>query len=178
LLCVTCASGGTPLCLRQAAVALPPPGGLRRRQHSVPTAGDQPPYHHSCLRLLTARRAGAGSVGFNTGRAWHRQARTVTLFCSTAAPLFPQLVQQHPAYASGRATAFVADAGRDALAAPGGPVPAGSVDYVTMVFMLSALPPEAMPQVQPWDGRGETRFRTAPCMLLCLVAAAPRAQSE
>jgi hypothetical protein len=56
-------------------------------------------------------------------------------------------VQQHPAYASGRATAFVADAGRDALAAPGGPVPAGGVDYATMVFMLSALGPEAMPQV-------------------------------
>ena len=58
------------------------------------------------------------------------------------------MVRQHPAYACGRAVAFVADASKDALTAPGGPVPAASVDYATMVFVLSALAPEAMPQVR------------------------------
>lgn len=54
------------------------------------------------------------------------------------APL-TQLVQQHPAYASGRALAFVADAGRTPLAAPAGPVPAATVDYVTMVGGVGLL---------------------------------------
>jgi methyltransferase-like protein 6 len=60
-----------------------------------------------------------------------------------------QLVKRHPSYGCGRATAFVADAARDPLASSrGGPVPTGCVDYATMVFMLSALAPDAMPQVR------------------------------
>jgi methyltransferase-like protein 6 len=56
-----------------------------------------------------------------------------------------QLVKSHPLYATGRVTAFVADLARDALATPRGPIPAHTVDAATLVFVLSALPPAAMP---------------------------------
>ncbi|KAI8464188.1 MAG: hypothetical protein J3K34DRAFT_526399 [Monoraphidium minutum] len=69
----------------------------------------------------------------------------ITVYACDFSPRAVQIVQQHPAYASGRATAFVADMARDALAAPAGPVPAGSVDFATLVFALSALAPAAMP---------------------------------
>ena len=67
------------------------------------------------------------------------------VFCCDFAPAAVALVKAHPAYASGRVTAFVADAARAALAAPAGPVPAGGVDFATLIFALSALAPEAMP---------------------------------
>ncbi|KAG1679635.1 hypothetical protein FOA52_006152 [Chlamydomonas sp. UWO 241] len=51
------------------------------------------------------------------------------------------IVQAHPNYGPGGVTAFVCDLTRDDLLSH---VPPGSVDFVTMVFVLSAISPEAM----------------------------------
>ena len=50
--------------------------------------------------------------------------------------------QVHELYDAARCTAFVCDLTRDDLAAS---IPASGVDLLTMVFVLSAIPPEAMP---------------------------------
>eukprot|EP00882_Tetradesmus_deserticola_P023439 GHRQ01025505.1.p1 GENE.GHRQ01025505.1~~GHRQ01025505.1.p1 ORF type:complete len:293 (+),score=136.66 GHRQ01025505.1:102-980(+) len=54
-----------------------------------------------------------------------------------------QLVQQHPEYAGGRVEAFVADITQTQLAQQ---LPGPCVDYCSMVFVLSAVAPEKMPQ--------------------------------
>ncbi|KAF5833876.1 hypothetical protein DUNSADRAFT_9671 [Dunaliella salina] len=77
------------------------------------------------------------------------------------APAAVQLVKEHPAYATGHASAFVADLTRDDLCAS---VPAASVDYVTMVFVLSAVSPEHMPSAvaniaRTIRARGQLFFR-------------------
>jgi methyltransferase-like protein 6 len=56
-----------------------------------------------------------------------------------------QLVQEHPQYGSGRVTAFVADITSTRLVDH---VPPGSIDYCTMVFVLSAVAPENMGKVR------------------------------
>eukprot|EP00887_Chlorella_sp_A99_P007498 scaffold2.g7498.t1 len=64
------------------------------------------------------------------------------------APRAVALVRAHPAYAAaaaaGRCFAFVADISRDDLCEAGG-VPRAGVDACSMVFVLSALSPAAMP---------------------------------
>lgn len=54
------------------------------------------------------------------------------------------MVKAHPQYSSGRMHAFVADITSDDLRAE---VPANSVDFCTMVFVLSAITPAKMPAV-------------------------------
>lgn len=55
-----------------------------------------------------------------------------------------EIVQAHPDYNTERVAAFVADITTDELQQH---VPARSVDYCSMVFVLSAVAPEKMPQV-------------------------------
>ena len=56
-----------------------------------------------------------------------------------------QLVQEHPQYSTGRVTAFVADITSTLLVDH---VPANSINYCTMVFVLSAVAPENMGKVR------------------------------
>jgi SAM-dependent methyltransferase len=55
-------------------------------------------------------------------------------------------VREHPNFQCGRIEAFEADITRDDLLEK---VPMGKLDFVTMVFVLSALDPSAMHQVSP-----------------------------
>ena len=73
------------------------------------------------------------------------------------------LVRQHPVYiSSGRATAFVADLTATDLLTH---VPRGIVDACTMIFVLSAISPEAMPTAVAnvartlVPGKGQVLFR-------------------
>ena len=66
-------------------------------------------------------------------------------------PSAVRLVRAHAAYARGRARAFVADITQPGALAGG--VPGGAADVCTLVFVLSAISPEKMPQVcAPWSG--------------------------
>jgi len=64
-----------------------------------------------------------------------------TIYACDFSPTAIDIVKAHPGYSSGRVTAFVADLTHDDLTAH---VPPGSVDFVTMVFVLSAISPEKM----------------------------------
>ncbi len=55
------------------------------------------------------------------------------------------LVQQHPLHAAGRVHAFVADLTQAVLTEH---VPAGTVDFCSLIFVLSAIDPGKMPQVR------------------------------
>ena len=68
------------------------------------------------------------------------QARAYACDCS---PTAVDLVQQHPLHASGRVTAFVADLTADDLCLR---VPPGTIDFCTLIFVLSAITPDKMPQ--------------------------------
>ena len=60
-------------------------------------------------------------------------------------PSAVRLVRAHAAYSHGRAHAFVADITQPGALA--GNVPNGAADVCTLVFVLSAISPEKMPQV-------------------------------
>ncbi|KAL4436878.1 hypothetical protein ABPG75_004017 [Micractinium tetrahymenae] len=71
-----------------------------------------------------------------------------TLYACDFAPSAVDLVKAHQLYRQhggrgGRVTAFVADITADDLTAS---VPAASIDVATMIFVLSAVAPEAMPR--------------------------------
>ncbi len=55
------------------------------------------------------------------------------------------LVRQHALHAVGHVRAFVADLTQTALTEH---VPAGTVDFCSLIFVLSAIDPSKMPQVQ------------------------------
>eukprot|EP00798_Chlamydomonas_sp_ICE-L_P007215 gene7215-322_t len=63
----------------------------------------------------------------------------LTVYACDFSPKAIDIVKEHPGYGSGRVTAFVADITQDNSLDI---VPAGSVDFVTMVFVLSAISPE------------------------------------
>ncbi|KAJ1660045.1 hypothetical protein IWQ61_000976 [Dispira simplex] len=56
-------------------------------------------------------------------------------------PRAVEFVKAHPGYSSGRCHAFVCDLTKDPLTEE---IPAGTVDLVSMIFVLSAIPPEKM----------------------------------
>ena len=56
------------------------------------------------------------------------------------------LVRQHPLHAAGRVHAFVADLTHTALTEH---IPAGTVDFCSLIFVLSAIDPGKMPQARP-----------------------------
>ena len=76
-------------------------------------------------------------------------------------PSAVRLVHAHAAYARGRARAFVADITQPGALAGG--VPGGAADVCTLVFVLSAISPEKMPQVcAPWLASWGAQFLECP----------------
>eukprot|EP00775_Hariotina_reticulata_P012672 gene12672-12799_t len=68
----------------------------------------------------------------------------ILVYACDFSPTAVQLVQSHPQYTnSGRVKAFVADITADPLL---GQLPGPVIDYCSMVFVLSAVAPEKMPQ--------------------------------
>ena len=61
------------------------------------------------------------------------------------------LVRQHPLHAAGRVHGFVADLTQAVLTDH---VPAGTVDFCSLIFVLSAINPGKMPKVRHCMLRG------------------------
>ena len=76
---------------------------------------------------------------------------TATVFCCDFSPRAVALVERRrqtlPADKRDRIKPFVCDVSREPLCGSSGPVPPGCVDVCTMVFVLSAIAPERMPDV-------------------------------
>lgn len=65
----------------------------------------------------------------------------VTAYACDFSPRAVDFVKQNPKYAEGRCHAFVADITKDDLTSE---VPAGSVDFASLIFVLSAIEPQHM----------------------------------
>ena len=76
---------------------------------------------------------------------------TATVFCCDFSPRAVALVERRrqtlPADKRDRIVPFVCDVSREPLCGSSGPVPPGCVDVCTMVFVLSAIAPDRMPDV-------------------------------
>ena len=95
--------------------------------------------------LTTAAAAQLGCGAGNTVFPLLEANPQAYVYACDFAPRAVRLVQAHPSYKEGRVHAFVADITRPGALA--GPVPAGMVDTCMLVFVLSAVTPEKMPQV-------------------------------
>ena len=89
---------------------------------------------HAC----TQAGCGAGNAVFPLLEANPEAFAYACDFSATAVGL----VRAHPLHAAGRVAAFVADLTADNLAAR---VPPASVDFATLIFVLSAIDPAKMP---------------------------------
>ena len=92
---------------------------------------------HACVQA----GCGAGNAVFPLLEANPDAVAYACDFSATAVGL----VRAHPLHAAGRVAAFVADLTADDLAAR---VPPGGVDFVTLIFVLSAIDPAKMPQAR------------------------------
>lgn len=120
----------------------PPESVLRQEAHCLPSSR----FGTATVRAGAQVGCGAGNtvfplLGLHPG---------IRVYACDFSPTAVELVKAHPEYAGGRVAAFVADATAAPLAAEaGGPVPAPGVDICTLIFVLSAIHPDKMPQASP-----------------------------
>lgn len=75
-----------------------------------------------------------------------------TAYACDFSPSAVEILRSHPMHKAGRVHAFVADLTADDLASN---VPEASIDFCTLIFVLSAIDPSKMPQVH---ARGNSKF--------------------